>query len=114
MAKSRRKADIRARAETQIAALSRPSRPSDWRLLFLEGIVDGASVTDAARIAGVSRARVYVERGEEEFDQAWARAESWRDMGFRNLARPIWPPHGTAICGNRLVSTQRRTTSFRL
>ena len=111
MAKLRRKADIRQRAEAQMAArIPPPPRPGDWRLVFLEAIIAGASASRASQIAGISRARVYIERGVPEFDAAWKRAQDWRDMGFRNLAVPIWPPQGTAICGLGRHSIQRRAT----
>lgn len=108
MVKLRRKAEIRQRVAAELAALVEHKEEwRDWRHIFLEAIISGASASRAASIAGVSRQRAYRERYRREFDDAWYRAENWRRAGFRHMSDPIWPPRGMVISGDAVFSVQR-------
>ena len=84
MRKSRRKADIRARAATELEELARQAaerasfrqlRPQGWHDLFLKALGDGATIAEAAQIAGVTRAGVrYARQHNRRFAEAYRSA----------------------------------------
>ncbi len=92
MAKAR-KADIRQMAMRKVAALQGDDAAAkDWRTVFLNALIDGHSITAAARLAGVSRSVVYAERFNQSFDTAWIVARNHGRARVRYVSRPIWPP----------------------
>lgn len=62
--------------------LADPDR-ADWAIAFIDALVDGLTVRDAARRAGVDQSMPYVRRKvDEEFRLAWYEA---RDIGTTEL-----------------------------
>lgn len=80
MPRIRRKSEIRAAAERKATVLSQFRRGSSpmaacWRGLMVAALMDGQSVTAAARAAGVSRAAAYKARERDpRFAKAWDEA----------------------------------------
>ncbi len=78
--KSRRKADIRKVSEAKATALrAHPELAArDWRVVLIEAIERGASVSAAAREAGISRAQAYRRQARDaDFAARWAAAQRW-------------------------------------
>lgn len=99
MTKPRRKSDIRQAAKSQIAHLqSARRRHKDWRETFLTALMEGATATKAARLAGVSRSRIYEERVDERFDDAWYRVQDMRRSGIYDVSITRWPPVSLQRC----------------
>ena len=94
MTKPRRKSEIRVMASQEIAMLksSRDDANPDWRLTFLNALIDGMSVTNAAMAAGVKRSRVYAAQRSPAFDRAMRIARYYGDHRIKWISRPIWPP----------------------
>lgn len=99
MAKARRKAEIRERVAAQLVQLKQGRMAArDWRSIFLNALLEGATAGQAARMAGVSRSRAYDERANEAFDDAWYRVQCMRRSRICDVSVALWPP----------VSLQRR------
>ncbi|MEP7350599.1 MAG: hypothetical protein ABI668_11720 [Sphingorhabdus sp.] len=97
MAKAR-KAEVRNMAAQKVAALREDVRlPDDWRTVFLNAVLEGNNITCAARMAGVTRSRVYVERWDPAFDKAWEQARAYGRARVKYVSRPIWPPRAVTL-----------------
>lgn len=93
-----RKAEVRKMAAQKVTALrDDTSQLDDWRTVFLNAILDGNNITQAARIAGVTRSRVYVERWNPSFDKAWDQARAHAHARVKYVSRPIWPPREVTL-----------------
>ena len=68
------------------------TRSNDWRLHFLNAIIDGKNVQNAAAVAGVNRSRIYREQHNPAFDKAMRIARFYGDNRINWICRPIWPP----------------------
>lgn len=79
MPKPRRKEQIRLNAEQARGAMRQhvppPPAPAHWTDRFLEALTQGASVSAAARMAGISRSAAYEARYRRAgFGRAWDEA----------------------------------------
>jgi hypothetical protein len=106
MTKPRHKDAIRAAAHAKVRDLMNHQpqaelSPPDWRTVFFEALGSGHSITASARMAGVSRDKVYAHKRQKPFRDAW-------DQALVEAYTPYiqWPRSGT-ICGVRPKSLQR-------
>ncbi|MGL5836890.1 MAG: hypothetical protein ACRCY3_00130 [Sphingorhabdus sp.] len=101
MPKPRRKQEIRQSIQHEIETLKQKrgeSRRTDWRGIALDALLNGHSITAAARLAGVKRTRIYVECNRcAQFDRAFQLARHYARIKFQWVSRPIWPPSTETI-----------------
>ncbi len=110
MPKPRRKHEIRKASQREVDALKLQRCQAcvdDWRAIALDALLRGSTVTAAARMAGISRARIYAECMRcQQFDRAFQLARHYASMKFQWVSRPIWPPSPETI--------QRHDETFQL
>ena len=96
MTKPRRKDQIRQLAQQHVEALKQrkgKTHSNDWRGKVLDALLHGNSLTSAAKLAGVKRARVYTEcYSNPSFQRAFDLARYYQRNKFQFVSRPIWPP----------------------
>ncbi len=91
----RRKSDIRALAKQEVGRLKAArgdAQSRDWRVAFLNALIDGRCITHAAAVAGIKRSRVYDAQRNPAFNRAMQLARYYGDNGIKWVSRPIWPP----------------------
>ncbi len=106
MQKSRRKADIRARAAAELGKLARAAaeqaafkqpRPQSWHDVFLHALAQGATLEAAASEAGVTRAGVrYACQHNPRFNDAYQQA-------YGGSLQRRWQRSQERIATNRLT-----------
>ena len=116
MPKPRRKQEIRQSSQCEVEVLKQRRAMmcnADWQAIVLDALLRGSTVTSAAHMAGVKRARIYAECVRcPQFDRAFQLARHYARIKFRWVSAPIWPPSAETIQRHE-ETFQRITSGFR-